>query len=119
MGLLWRTEERPVSNYRSALSRTMKTTQRLSEEKFELYDEQIKEMVRGAVVEPSVPLSDDHVSKPVCSEQGAQNAVSSPIGSSVPPFNKTLPEHKSGPDGIPNGLLIRVYRWMHFFHEAH
>ena len=99
MGLLWQTEERPVSNYHSALSRTMKTTKCLSEEKFELYDEQIKEMVRGAVVEPSVPLSDDHVNKTVGSEQGTQSAVSSPIGSSVPSFNKTPPEHKSSAAG--------------------
>ena len=41
-------------------------TERLSK-KFALYDEQIQEMVKGAVVEPSVPLFEQQVTKNVCS----------------------------------------------------
>ena len=84
MRLLWKSEERPVSNYHSALSRTQKMTERLSKEKFNMYDEQIKEMSRGAVVEPSVPAFKHCVDKTVSLEQeGPSNTGSSPTSTST------------------------------------
>lgn len=99
MGLLWRSEERPVSNYHSALSRTQKMTQHLSKERFKLYDEQIKEMVRGAVVEPSVPASEHCVDKTISSEQENQSAVSSPSYSPAPHLNEESSERRNSGAG--------------------
>ena len=84
MGLLWRSDERPVSNHYSALSRTLKMTQRLSKEQFALYDEQIQEMIKAAVVEPPVKPSEQQVAKNVGSELEARSPVVSSTDQSTP-----------------------------------
>ena len=53
MGLVWKSEERPVSNESSARARTQRMFEKLSEQKFILYDEQIRGMLDDEVVEPS------------------------------------------------------------------
>ena len=59
MGLVWKSEDRPVSNEGPTRARTLRMTERLSEQKLMLYDQQIREMRKDAVVEPSDPCSDE------------------------------------------------------------
>ena len=51
MGLLWRSDDRPVSNFESTAIRTKRMTDKLGEEKFRLYHEQITDLLDRAVVE--------------------------------------------------------------------
>ena len=58
MGLLWKSDSRPVSNLESAGVRTRRLTARMSEEEVDRYDRNIAEMISNRVVEDA-PLSDD------------------------------------------------------------
>ena len=60
MGLIWKSEDRPVSNYSATKARTSRMSERLGEEKARLCDEQIRTMINDGVVELAVVASSDH-----------------------------------------------------------
>ena len=74
MRLIWNSEDRPVSNRSATKARTSRMSERLSEEKARLYDEQIRTMVKDGVVEQAVTASNDD------SNADGQNGAGPPSG---------------------------------------
>ena len=58
MGLLWKSDSRPVSNLPSAELRTERLTSKMSGEEFSRYDRHITELIENCVVEDA-PSTDD------------------------------------------------------------
>ena len=52
MGLIWRSKDRPVTNRIATEVRTQKMTERLSEEKLNLYHSQMSDMLASSIIEP-------------------------------------------------------------------
>ena len=55
MGLMWKSDERPISNRDATWIRTMRMANKLSRDKEDLYDKQILGMMKDSVVEQSHP----------------------------------------------------------------
>ena len=70
MGLVWNSDERPVSNESSARARTQRMAEKLSSEKNIMYNEKIQGMLKDAVVEPSGPSIESSPTTPEPSSEG-------------------------------------------------
>ena len=53
MGLLWCSDQRPISNRTSSLARTRRMTERMDDEKKKAYEDNIMKLQQDAVIEPS------------------------------------------------------------------
>ena len=52
MGLIWRSEDRPINNRTATAIRTQKMTEKLSEDKLRLYHNQMSDMLAKSIIEP-------------------------------------------------------------------
>ena len=57
MGLLWKSDNRPVSNLMSAEARTNRMMQKLNDEQFQEYDDHLSQLLEDSIIEhaPSSP----------------------------------------------------------------
>ena len=110
MGLLWKSDSRPVSNLLSTKIRTMRMLGKLGEEQINQYDEKMAEMLSDAVIE-NVPENSCASSSSVSSHGEEHQAdktevaasqlvkpVQATVGSEEPCENPLVPEED--PDGV-------------------
>ena len=62
MGLVWRSAERPVSNMNAARMRTRRMTEKLGDERAQMYHDQVLNMLETSVIEVAPVPAADHCS---------------------------------------------------------
>ncbi|KAF0309810.1 hypothetical protein FJT64_019069 [Amphibalanus amphitrite] len=55
MGLVWKSDQRPVSNLMLSKTRTHRMTEKLNVEQFQEYDDHLHQLLEDAVIEPALP----------------------------------------------------------------
>ena len=55
MGLVWKSDLRPVSNLMLSKTRTNRMTEKLNVEQFQEYDDHLNQLMEDAVIEPALP----------------------------------------------------------------